>query len=329
MVDLQDILSHNAQISSSFAPGLVALFVGATSGIGAATLKAFAKYTRRPRAYFVGRSQPAANLIIEECKALNPQGEYIFIQADVSLIRVVDEVCSRIKAREKDLNILFLSQGVPSLDRSKTSEEIHLLTALCHYSRLRFTIQLMPFLQRASVLRRVITVGAAGFEGPIDPSDFPALRASPDRIRGHISSLMTLGMEGAARKAPSVTFMHDYPGPVNTPLAQHLLSRGEASSRVPIPSDLMAPEESGERHLYLLTSARYPAADDVVSGEGAMQVVRGTNSEVGSGVYSVGWDGESSPLETLDFLQALREDRMVERVCAHTDNVFSSIIGDA
>lgn len=52
-----------------------------------------------------------------ECKALNPQGEYTFVKADVSLIRVVDEVCEQIKAKEKAINILFLSAGLPSMDR--------------------------------------------------------------------------------------------------------------------------------------------------------------------------------------------------------------------
>lgn len=118
MVSLSEIQLSNTRVSSTLPPGLVALFVGATSGIGAATLKAFAKYTRCPRAYFVGRSQEAADRITAECTALNPEGEYIFIPADVSLIRVVDEVCARIKARETHLNILFLSAGVPRLDRS-------------------------------------------------------------------------------------------------------------------------------------------------------------------------------------------------------------------
>jgi len=38
----------------------------------------------------------------------------------VSLIRVVDEVCEEIKAKEKAINILFLSAGLPnpSTDRS-------------------------------------------------------------------------------------------------------------------------------------------------------------------------------------------------------------------
>lgn len=54
---------------------------------------------------------------MKECKALNPAGEYIFIKADVSLIRVVDEVSKEIKAKEKVINLLFLSAGVSNTDR--------------------------------------------------------------------------------------------------------------------------------------------------------------------------------------------------------------------
>lgn len=117
MVSLPEIESSNSLISSAL-PGLVALFVGATSGIGEITLKKFAKHSHQPRAYFVGRSQDAADRIIAECKTLNSAGEYIFIKADVSLIRIVDEVCKEITGKEKYLNILFLSAGVVSMDRS-------------------------------------------------------------------------------------------------------------------------------------------------------------------------------------------------------------------
>jgi hypothetical protein len=74
-------------------------------------LKQFAKHSSRPRAYFVGRSQEAGDRILSECKALNPDGEYIFRKADVSLIRVVDDVCREIKSKEKAINILCLSPG--------------------------------------------------------------------------------------------------------------------------------------------------------------------------------------------------------------------------
>jgi NADP-dependent 3-hydroxy acid dehydrogenase YdfG len=103
---------------SDVQPDLVVVFVGATSGIGESSLKQFAKHSRQPRVYLVGRSQDASDRIVVKCKALNSKGEYIFVKANVRLIRVVDEVCEEIKAKEKAINILFLSAGLPSTDRS-------------------------------------------------------------------------------------------------------------------------------------------------------------------------------------------------------------------
>lgn len=111
MVPLPDVQSSNSRIASALPPGLVAVFVGATSGIGETTLKQWAKHARQPRVYFIGRSQEAADRITAECKALNSDGEYTFIKADTSLLRNVDDVCRDIKVKEKSINLLFLSTG--------------------------------------------------------------------------------------------------------------------------------------------------------------------------------------------------------------------------
>ena len=111
MVTLAEVQSSNSLIPSVLPPGLVAVFVGATSGIGETTLKQFAKYTRQPHVYFIGRSQEAGDRITAECKALNDEGEYVFIKADVSLIKVVDDICRDIKSKEQSINLLFQCQG--------------------------------------------------------------------------------------------------------------------------------------------------------------------------------------------------------------------------
>ena len=118
MVALSTVTASNARISSALPSNLVALFVGGTSGIGEATLKKFAQHTVSPRVHFIGRSREAADRIVAECKALNPTGQYIFRQADVSLIRNVDKVCEEIKAEEPCINLLFMSCGVPNMDRA-------------------------------------------------------------------------------------------------------------------------------------------------------------------------------------------------------------------
>ena len=119
MVSLTHVQSSNSRIASALPPGLVAVYVGATSGVGEVSLKQFAKHARQPRVYFVGRSQEAGDRIAAECKTLNAEGEYIFIKADVSLIRTVDQVCRDIKSKEKAINLLYLSPGSLLID-SKT-----------------------------------------------------------------------------------------------------------------------------------------------------------------------------------------------------------------
>lgn len=114
---LAQVQASNATISS-LPPGLVAVFAGATSGIGEAALKEFVKQAKKPKCYLVGRSEQAANRIIGDCQSLNPEAHVVFMQADVSLIKEVDKLCEKIKSMENAVNILFLSAGAALLGRS-------------------------------------------------------------------------------------------------------------------------------------------------------------------------------------------------------------------
>lgn len=208
-----------------------------------------------------------------------------------------------------------------------------MLAALNYYSRIRFTTNLLPLLQNATALRRVIFVAAGGREGPIDLTDLPALRIPLLAIRNHLATLITLGIEAVARSAPDVSFVHSGPGTVRTKLLTRmqglpgmlnwlyitLLGRWVC---VPL-------EESGERHLYLATSARYPAASgdpsQVKLGAG-VGVAQGTAGETGSGVYSVVWDGESTPPAALELLAEYREKGAVEEVWRHTEGEFNRVV---
>ena len=81
MVTLDIAQSSNSQISSTLPQELVAVFIGAASGIGEITLKKFAKYSLKPRVYFIGRSQEAGGRIAAQCRGLNPTGQFTFIKA--------------------------------------------------------------------------------------------------------------------------------------------------------------------------------------------------------------------------------------------------------
>ncbi|KAL9581153.1 MAG: hypothetical protein Q9212_004068 [Teloschistes hypoglaucus] len=314
MIILSEVQSSNARIASTLPPGLVAVFVGGTSGIGETALKQFAKHVRQPRIYYIGRSQEAADRIAIACKELNADGEYNFIKSDTSLIRNVDLVCQEIR---------------------KTSEGLHFATSLAYYSRARFIINLLPLLKQASSLRRVVTVFAAGYEGPITTSDFQAWKVPMLSQRGHLSSLITVSLEALARDAPSVSFIHHFPGSVQTNLA-----RGGEGAAIYVlkqvfkligPMINMPNEECGERQLFLATSGKYPSEHLEASGlpltAGDRPVAKGTSGKSGSGVYSVGSDGESSGARVMELLARFREDGMVEQVWRHTHEEFTRITG--
>jgi hypothetical protein len=206
----------------------------------------------------------------------------------------------------------------------ETSEHVHLLASLNYYSRLRFIINLLPLLKQADSLRRVVTVGGGGKEGSLDQTDFPALRVPLPELRGHLCSLITLGLEAVANTAPKVSFVHDYPGTV---LETALWSSKEGPPPSAIET-LVPIEESGERHLYLATSAKFPCLGSqsaAVSLEDGVSVALDTKGEIGGGLYSVGWDCESAA--PVDFLAGLREKGVVEGIWQHMECEFQRISG--
>lgn len=74
-------------------------------------MKQFAKHAVQPRIYFVGRSERASKRITAELQTLNRAGKYHFINADLSLLHTVDDVCREIKSKEAVINLLFLTSG--------------------------------------------------------------------------------------------------------------------------------------------------------------------------------------------------------------------------
>jgi hypothetical protein len=181
-------------------------------------------------------------------------------------------------------------------------------------------------------------VACGGKEGPLDGSDIEGWNVSLFSARGHFASAITLSLEAIAKKAPDVSFIHDFPGPVRSGIARG--SNVAAMFLVKVIFKVIGPfvyiptEESGERHLFLATSARYPASVGRDSGSGVpfetgggVSVARGTNGEEGSGVYSVDWDGESASLKVESIIGGYRKDGMVAKVWKHVEDDYVRITG--
>lgn len=87
--------------------------------------------------------------------------------------------------------------------------------------------------------------------------------------------------------------------------------------------------ECGERHAWLCLNERYVAKergdDGRVVADG--KVALGADGKPGSGVYSIGGDGESAPEKVVEVLKKYRAEGAVEKVWGHLESEFKRITG--
>ncbi|KFY45601.1 hypothetical protein V495_02888 [Pseudogymnoascus sp. VKM F-4514 (FW-929)] len=334
MVTLSATEASNLRISTDLPAGLVAVFVGATSGIGEYALKAFAQQAKSPKVYFVGRSDDAAKRIIAECRVLNPAGQYTFIKSDISLLKNVDTVCQQILAKEDSINLLFQTQG--TVLSKKTSEGLPMVYVLPITSRILFSLNLLPALQKAKFLKRVVSVFAGGYEGAFNDKDwvdYPVKNLM--KARPHAASMITMAHNALARQAPDVTFIHNFPAGVRTNFGNDLGSwiiplRGLFDLIAPLFLKHISAEECGKRQLYEATSAQFPpakgGADGVPLADG-IPVARGADGKPGSGSYTLNYDGENVSEKVYEHLAKAKADGAEERLWAHLTGEIKRITG--
>ncbi|KAK6509825.1 hypothetical protein TWF481_004554 [Arthrobotrys musiformis] len=269
MVAIDVIKSSNAAIKAKLPPGLVALFVGATSGIGEHTLRTFYQTAPSPRVYFVGRSQASADRIISDLRPLNPDGHLEFIQADASLIKNVDEVSRKLLEKEKELNVLVMTQGyLTSEGRVETAEGLDAKLSLNYFSRARFIQNLLPSLSAAARSSpfgaRVLSVLSAGNgEGNLNFDDFELKKTFSLRNAGLMATTSNSALaKYLAQEHPNIAFIHAFPGGVDTNIleAAHFPSFVKTTARLLMPLArpwMITQEESGQRHFFLTTNEKF------------------------------------------------------------------------
>ncbi|KAK4891890.1 hypothetical protein LTR27_009589 [Elasticomyces elasticus] len=257
MVALGVIEASDARIKTR-PPGLDAVFVGATNGVGETTSKQFCKYAVRPRVYFVRRSREVGGRIKQECEALSPEGTFVSIQRETSLMRNVDAVCEEIKNKEESVSLLFLSVGTLQVDGTTFEDKIHMGD---------FEAAKLGLMTKQSHMASMTTlVMERDHQAAPEVSfvhNFPGL-SSQELIGARLGLMRTL----------KTVFILLAPL-VNMPL-----------------------EEARDRHLFLCTSAGYGAGvDDKAAGVAladGLALARGTDGQNGSGVYSIDAYGESA-----------------------------------
>ncbi|KAI0506079.1 short-chain dehydrogenase/reductase [Xylaria bambusicola] len=327
MVDFQTMASSNSRLSSVKGP-IIALFVGATSGIGLGVLREFARQAVNPHIYFVARNPTKAGPIADELRLINPHAKCEIIHRDVSLIKDSEKVAEEVMAQESSLDLLFMSQGFVSLDgRQDTSEGLDASISTRYYSRIRIAQLLLPLLNN-SQSPRVVSVLAGGKEGPIDEHDLALDKPgnfSMSAASYHSCTMNTLMLERLASEYPRVSFIHAYPGFVDTPLFDGVSSgiQGKLLSYTLVPvARLFARSisDAGSWGLFAATSARYSVDDGMVPLTRGIEKAEKTKG----GIFLVNEKGESTDNENV--LGPFRQRGVDEKIWVHTKEVFANIM---
>jgi NAD(P)-dependent dehydrogenase (short-subunit alcohol dehydrogenase family) len=140
---LDKIRNLNSQLQHQ---GKTALVVGGTSGIGRGIAR------RLSKAGFdvtiAGRNEDAAKQVVQELNEFR-KGNHSYILCDAQYVKTGLQFAEKLK--HDKLDVLVLTQGIATIQgRTETSEGIDQKMALHYYSRVAFTLGLLPLLRKSS-----------------------------------------------------------------------------------------------------------------------------------------------------------------------------------
>ncbi|KAH8669107.1 hypothetical protein BX600DRAFT_461235 [Xylariales sp. PMI_506] len=317
MVSFQIIQQSNAHLAA-LPQGLVALFIGATSGIGQSALQHFAQNASSPRIYTVARETAvySHSNLISSLRESNPSAHIDVITADVSLISEIDKIADTITQKETRIDIVVLSAGFMAFEgRVNTREGLEPSMTTRYYSRLRLIQQLLPLLNNSEAASpRVISVLGGGLESPINESDLD-LR-NPENwsfwnATWHSATMGTLAFEILARRNPRLSIVHWLPGPVATPGLARAKKFGFS------PPNQISQDEAGQRAIFLATSDRYAVHEGLIPIPAGLDVVE----QSGGGIFLINPQGESTDNEVV--LADFRKRGVDVSIWSFTQQVFA------
>jgi len=269
MVSYTEIQASNALINDATAPR-VAVFVGGTSGIGNFTVRALVSTGTSVRIYLVGRksSEERMKAFIQELHVINPKAEIIWTEGEVSLLAETKRVCEVIKSKEQRVDLLFLTAGyTPFGTRRETIEGLEIVQSLEYYSRMLFVLHLLPLLSKAEVPRVISVFSGRFLRTTIDLDDIDLKRPGSFGVikaKVQYANMNTTILGKLADENPNVTFIHSWPGSVNTGNIRRGLDPNSIMDWLSwlifeplIRMFSSSGDESGQRHLFQSTSAAF------------------------------------------------------------------------
>ena len=84
--------------------------------------------------------------------------------------------------------------------------------AIFYYPRVRFTVNIIPYMKKARILRRCVFVFGSGLEGKVVTDDLEGRSLSLLRNRGLMSSMTTLVLDKLSQEGLEISWIHNIPG---------------------------------------------------------------------------------------------------------------------
>lgn len=200
---------------------------------------------------------------------------------------------------------------------------------------MRFVHNLLPLLGASKGPARVVSVLAAGQEGKIEEDNLDLQKSWTFMKAGTYAATMnSLAAEHLATLYPSISFVHVFPGIVRTPLMNKTMGSiaGSIISFLSRPMSISS-QESGERHLFISTSAAYPPATPKDPANAGVPLVEGVKTSVastgkiGGGSYILKYDGDNAANEKL--MSGYRAEDFPKKIWAHTLETFKKVFDPA
>lgn len=178
---------------------------------------------------------------------------------------------------------------------------------------------------QASQSPRVVSILAGGWEGRIESDNLDLSRNFSFSASNEYPATMTsLVFELLATKYPSVSFIHEYPGIVATPLLKTSVGSiaGSVLGFLMKPISISA-SESGEWNVFLSTSPSFPSQEAAGADSGA-KVSEASTGKVGGGSYILKYNGQDATNQKL--MAEIRETCSAQTVWDHTVSTFDRIV---
>ncbi|CAG9990055.1 unnamed protein product [Clonostachys byssicola] len=328
------IRASNKLITEASVPK-TAVFVGGTDGIGKATLRNLVSKGFPIKVYIVGRDEVGHRAMLDELRALNPKADLIYVKGQISMIADSRRIANGISVQEEKVNLLFLSAGYLPFT-GQTSEGLEASQVVSYYSHIVFITSLLPQLRAAaksSESARVINVLAAGQESTNLFLDDLALK-HPGRFgiptyASHAATSITLTLKRISEvpESKDIVFIHSHPGKVSTNLFLKSwagkFDPSKATAAPPAGTFVeLTPDESGERCLYLITSAEF-GGNGVPMRDGRKPAPTLAHGSSGS-LFSI--DDKFEVLQQDELLDDLEKMGAPQKIWDHTFDVIGSII---